>query len=353
MSINPILSTQRNINLYALAWMAIMAFHASVLHFLFGLSLKWAITDAFVFDFLFAALAIGFWYTIRYISLEQKKVWNSIFYHVTTAGIFIFLWLGVAYLLLGLFRPMELEYSIFLTKSLPGRIFYGILYYCVIVLVYFLNIYYVSYNQTRIRESELHSLVKDSELQLLKSQLNPHFIFNSLNSISSLTLSNPALAQQMIIQLSSYIRYALKQDRNELVGFSEELEYTQLYLSIEKVRFGEKLIFKTECTPESQLAKIPNMIIQPLIENAIKHGVYESLVPVVLELKSFIENNKLKITISNDVDAESIPKKGTGIGLRNVRERLYLIYGKRDLMNTRREKDQYLVILTIPQLNTV
>ncbi|MBY0425435.1 MAG: histidine kinase, partial [Cytophagales bacterium] len=282
MSLNPILSNQRNINLYSLAWFVIISFHAGVLYFLFGLSKKWAIFDAFAFDFWFAVLAVGFWYTIRYISLEPCKIGATILNHLITAGIFILLWLGVAYFILGFFKPLDAEYASFLPKALPGRIFYGILYYSVILLIYYLHIYYVSYSQTRIRESELHALVRESELRLLKSQLNPHFIFNSLNSISSLTLSNPNLAQQMIIQLSSYIRYALKQDKNELVNFSEELEYTHLYLSIEKVRFGEKLNFETNCPPETLEAKIPNMIIQPLIENAIKYGVYESLTPVTI-----------------------------------------------------------------------
>jgi len=351
MSINPILSNQRNINLYALAWMAIIAFHAGALHFLFGLSELWAIGDAFIFDVSFAVLVMGFWYTIRYISLQHKNTWHSFFYHLATASIFIGLWLAVAYLILGFFKPFDAGYAAFLSKSLPGRIFYGVLYYCVIVLVYFLHIYYVSYNQSRIRTSELNALVRESELSLLKSQLNPHFIFNSLNSISSLTLSNPTLAQQMIIQLSAYIRYALKQGQNELVDFSEELDYTYLYLSIEKVRFGEKLNFHADCTPESLAAKIPNMLIQPLIENAIKHGVYESLIPVNIHLTSRLENNDLHLTIINDVETDAFPKKGTGIGLRTVRDRLYLIYGKRDLLQISREMERFVVRLTIPQSN--
>jgi hypothetical protein len=329
--------------------MTIMAFHASIFHFYYKLPLDWSIGDAIVFDCSFAFLAIGFWFAIRYMNIEQIGLWNQITCHVAAAVIFILIWIGSGYFLLDLLAPLDPVYVTFLQIALPGRIFYGLLYYCVIVLIYYLHIYYLSYNQKLIREAELNTLVKESELSLLKSQLNPHFIFNSLNSISSLTLSNPSLAQEMIIKLSSYIRYALKQEKNELVTFSEELDYTRLYLSIEKVRFGDKLDFHSTCPVATLSAKIPNMLVQPLLENAIKHGVYESVSPVKITLESYLDNNVLHLKLTNDVDPDCIPQKGTGIGIRHVQERLQLIYGKRDLLQIRKENHRFIAELTIPQ----
>ncbi len=346
---NPVLKN-RNVKFYALVWSVILLCHACVLSSFYEIDLFWALTDSLVFNLLFAGMAISLWYTVRFLSIDNQSITSVVFNHLGIAIIFLGVWFNCGYFLLDSFNTSDPEYAVFHQHSLPWRIFCGVVYYCITVLVYYLQLYYLSFQQKEIAEAELKTLVKESELSLLKSQLNPHFIFNSLNSISSLTLSNPARAQEMIIKLSSFIRYALKQDKNELVSLEEEMNNCSLYLDIEKVRFGDRLMVEIEHSAECLKAKIPNMILQPLLENAIKHGVYESLEPVLVSLKCNRENDDLQLIITNNFDPESAKQKGNGIGLRNVKQRLFLTYGKSDLVSISVQNDCFRVELIIPQL---
>jgi LytS/YehU family sensor histidine kinase len=219
-----------------------------------------------------------------------------------------------------------------------------------IYLVFFYAVnYYQSLKEKIKKESEYKALIREAELQALKSQINPHFLFNSLNSISSLTVSNPEKAQEMVINLSTFMRYSLMHNEKEMVSFSRELENIKLYLSIEKVRFGKKLNAEFEIDAHCMEAEIPNMILQPIFENAIKYGVYETTDQVTIKTTCNCEGNFLKINIVNDYDASTIKRRGEGIGLRNIRKRMEIIYNSPELMKVTDHKTSFEVQLIIPQ----
>jgi LytS/YehU family sensor histidine kinase len=210
-------------------------------------------------------------------------------------------------------------------------------------------IYYQNFKEKVKRESELKSLIREAELHALKSQINPHFLFNSLNSISSLTMSDPTKAQEMVINLSSLMRYSLKHDQNEKVRFGTELENNKLYLAIEKVRFGNKFLTVFKVDENCYKGELPNMILQPIYENAIKYGVYEAIEPVEIITEAWCTGESLVISVSNSYDPGVISKKGEGIGLRNIRERMNIIYGNPGLLKIKDNKKIFTVTLTIPQ----
>ena len=209
--------------------------------------------------------------------------------------------------------------------------------------------YYQEFKEKLKNEGELKMLVKEAELHALKSQINPHFLFNSLNSISSLTMIDPARAQEMVINLSALMRYSLKHNQEEKVSFEEELNNNKLYLQIEKVRFGDKLNPIFEIDEKCLKAILPNMILQPLYENAIKYGVYETTEPVDVITHCSMKENTLEVVISNTYDSGIRSKKGEGIGLRNIRDRLQIIYGNPLLMKVEDNKKEFTVTLAIPQ----
>jgi two-component system, LytTR family, sensor kinase len=186
------------------------------------------------------------------------------------------------------------------------------------------------------------------ELNLLKSQINPHFLFNSLNSISSLTITDAEKAQDMLIKLSEYLRYALKQKDNKPVTLKEELDNCNRYLEIEKIRFGDKLITNFDIEIECYTKKLPVLILQPLYENAVKHGVYESLVPVKITTKVYMSGSKMNICISNDYDNTAITRKGEGIGLDNVKTRLNLFYNKKSELIIDKQEDSFFTTIILP-----
>jgi LytS/YehU family sensor histidine kinase len=225
----------------------------------------------------------------------------------------------------------------------------GILFYSIIVAVDYVIIYYNNFRQKLFRESELNALVKEAELKSLKYQINPHFIFNSLNSISSLTLSNPDKAREMTIKLSSFLRSTLSKNEKQKSKLVEEISNAKLYLDIEKVRFSDKFEFLEELESECKDMEIPSMILQPLFENAIKHGVYESLEKVVIKLKCGPEKEYLKIVVENNYDPESVPRKGEGIGIKNIQQRMKLIYNQDNLVTVEKNNGLFKVNIFIPR----
>jgi LytS/YehU family sensor histidine kinase len=178
--------------------------------------------------------------------------------------------------------------------------------------------------------------------------MNPHFIFNALNSISSLTMSDPEKAQEMSINLSDFFRRTLAVKDINSIPLLEEIENINLYLKIEKVRFAERLKFNLELSEECNEILIPNMILQPLVENAIKHGVYESTETVSINLRCKIVDRNLEITITNNYDSTTTSNIGEGIGLSNINSRLKLIYNQSNLISISKSNNLFKVILLIP-----
>ena len=195
------------------------------------------------------------------------------------------------------------------------------------------------WNAVRIEHKleEQSRLLLEARLDALQRQINPHFLFNTLNSIASLIRSKPDLAREMIIKLSNILRVLLR-DRDAFVPLGEELAFTDDYLDIEVVRFGEKLRVVKEIAPETLDIVVPSMLLQPLIENSIKHGLEPRISGGTVTLRSRIVDNRLLLEIEDDgvgiepVGATASPvsglvREGSGIGMRNVRERMQVLYG--------------------------
>ena len=305
-----------------------------------------AALEFFAFPFMFSIIGIPVWYVIKYSTIENNSVGRILTAHLVAATIIILMWLYLGLVIMKLLHP---DFDKWSENGIPANVFFGYMLYIVYALFFYAVNYYQGFREKVINESRLKSLVKEAELHALKSQINPHFLFNSLNSISSLTLSDPAKAHEMVINLSSLMRYSFKHFQTDKVTLKEEIKNNKFYLQIEKVRFGEKLnaVFRIE---ESCLKMtIPNMILQPLYENAIKYGVYEATEPVDIITKGTCRDDLLEISITNNYDPELIAKKGEGIGLRNIRDRLQIIYGSPMLMKVEDEKDKFIVTLFIPQ----
>jgi LytS/YehU family sensor histidine kinase len=269
--------------------------------------------------------------------------------NVVMAGILIVVWQIFSYLLVTLFTGVDETYHIFLVKTIPWRIIAGIFFYSIIILIYYLAIHISKLREKAENEIRLNRIIKDSELNLLKSQINPHFLFNSLNSVNSLILINPTAAQEMIVGLSEFLRYSVLSNHQEYMSLQQEIENVKRYLSIEKIRFGNKLSFSFDIAPETLDVKLPAMVLQPLFENAIKHGVYESIQAVNIQTKTEKKGNHILIEVVNDFDPENIPsRKGSGTGLKNIRERLRLLYGRNAFLHTQKNIERFHAFIQIP-----
>ncbi|MFQ5651782.1 MAG: sensor histidine kinase [bacterium] len=345
---HPVLQSRRNVVLYYLTWMVVAGGHILVLVINGTLAWQWALLDGLLFNAVYATLALSFWYASKYVTLDRSR-WLKVAENHLFASLFTSaLWLGVSYFgIVSLFGPPE-AYVEFLDLSLIWRGLLGTLFYFLVTSFYYVYIFSENYKTQLIKEARLETLVKEAELRSLKFQINPHFIFNSLNSINALTLTNPEKAGEMTVKLGEYLRYTLSRNEKQRSTLQEEIDSIKLYLDIEKVRFGNKLGYCENVEPSCLDKEVPSMIFQPLIENAIKHGVYESLEPVNIRFDCVLNGDYLKVTVENNYDPEAITFKGEGIGLHNVRNRLEMMYDHVNLLDIDREKNLFRVRIFIP-----
>lgn len=193
------------------------------------------------------------------------------------------------------------------------------------------------------------ALVK-AELDNLHQQIQPHFLFNSLNSIGALTELNPSEANRMIHLLSDFLRGSLRKDIQSLVPLQEEIDQAKRYLEIEKIRFGHRLNVNFEIDESCVNAKVPPLIIQPVLENAIKFGLYGSTEAVTIYLHFRCQQNQLQIEIANPFDPEWVHERhGKGFGLTSIQRRLSLVYNQHDLLKTSSKDAVFYTKITIPQ----
>ncbi|MEN8194789.1 MAG: histidine kinase, partial [Bacteroidota bacterium] len=281
----------------------------------------------------------------KYMSIENNSIINLVVSHLITSVIASLVWLYSGYFLL---KNIFESHIPFLESTLLLRFVIGLLLFLLIIILNYVFIYYENFKNKLTEKAELAELVKEAELKSLRYQINPHFIFNSLNSISSLTISNPEKARDMSINLSNFLRKTLTSDDKPKLKLSEELENVKLYLEIEKVRFDDRFEFNMNISDNCENYEIPNMILQPIVENAIKHGVYESIEKVIINFDCILENNFLIITVTNNFDPTAVSNIGEGIGLKNINDRLKLMYNRSNLITTKNEEKLFIVTLQIP-----
>jgi sensor histidine kinase YesM len=346
MSTSP-LSTNRFRILFIICWLAIMADHAIVLHW-FGLGWNISIIDSLISNTLLLLAGLLVMNTLRYYLPRRER-----YIHLLAWAIFltIIIILLDGWILRSIFSN-NIDYILLLHHSLVVRISLDFLLLCCLILVSVLW-----YHQLEIKEQDeikkdAEKLAKEAELFKLRQQLQPHFLFNSLNSINALIGSRPEEARKMVQQLSDFLRGTIKKEETQWVTMQEELQYLQLYLDIEKVRFGNRLETEIETNDTTNQLKLPALLLQPIVENAIKFGLYDTTGETVIRIIAAKEDNNLLITVQNPFDPEtSSPQQGTGFGLKSVQRRLYLLFARNDLLNTEAKENIFTTIVKIPQVS--
>lgn len=339
----------RNLTFYFIVfWIAVAAIQFALSYGVYNQGLIVSAIDSFISNFVFAILGVGLWYMVRFSGKDIKGVYKSIAYHIASCTFTIFIWQASTYLILRALYENNTEYMNFLSDSLILRIITGILIFFLLISIDFLILSFEEMQERAGHEAALSAMLRDAELSMLRSQIRPHFLFNSLNSISSLTLSNPEAAQDMIIKLSEFMRHSLNLGTDTMNTLNDELYHAGLYLDIERVRFSDRMKIEKLINPDCGEMMLPSMILQPLLENAVKHGVNTMLTSCNIALKADCNDAYLKISISNTFDPDAVPRKGTGTGLSNVQKRMAAIYGRNDLLTFKSEQEYFEVTLQIP-----
>lgn len=280
----------------------------------------------------------------KWLSLPMQRLIPRIILSVFCLGVFIYL----------LRIPVSMPLGIFTDSAFNAiKIFSGIAFYSFIFFLwtvfYFIYNYFERYNTSL----KLEASVKEIELSNLKSQLNPHFIFNALNSIRALVDENPSKSKEAINQLSNILRNSLVTEKRGLTSFDEELKIVKDYLGLESIRFEERLQTEFDIDRESNQFLVPPLMIQTLVENGIKHGISKLTEGGIIQLKTRVDHDYLKIYIRNSgkFNLNGSAQNPKGLGLENTRQRLRLIYGDDASFRILTENDNFVLTeIIIPHL---
>lgn len=294
-------------------------------------------------------MCLAFWGIAQSIKLYPTRV------GVTLYSLFVAVFLGLSTVFLSTatikwwIDSNDTYYLQLLDNSGPVRYIIYWLLFSWVATFFALNKSITSQEQKFKKQVDTTALHKEAELFKLRQQLQPHFLYNSLNSINALTMIEPAKAQEMVGMLSDFLRNSVQREAKEKIPVLDELDYLSNYLAIEAIRFGDRLkvVFNKQ---ENITGTAPPFLLQPLLENAIKFGLYGNTGAVTISIDIQSKNGILTFTISNpyDANANKTPK-GTGFGLAGVNRRLFLIYARTDLLETNKDGKTFTTTLKIPQ----
>jgi two-component system, LytTR family, sensor kinase len=338
-------STGRFLWLFIAWWLTWAGVHAWMLYG-FGYSLQLSVTDSFTTNALLAGSCILISNILQYYSPRGDRYWYILALSAFISACWILaVWYGLPYIV-----EEETDYTDFLKRSLPVRFGVAFLLTACMALVSMVWYTFEEQKAAQKRKTEAEQLSKEAELYKLRQQLQPHFLFNSLNSINALIVVKPQEARKMIQQLSDFLRSTLKKEENQWVRLQEELQQLQLYLDIEKVRFGNRLSAHFSIADDTHSLRVPAMLLQPVVENAIKFGLYDTVGDTAIRITTNYQENMLVITVQNPFDpVTSAPQQGTGFGLSSIQRRLYLLFARNDLLGTATKENLFITTLKIPQ----
>ena len=277
-----------------------------------------------------AVLAVGVYFFSRRFLLTREQWKTSLPFHLLGVVVYYLVHVAVqvASMALPAFSHLHPTWSHAISHHLATSIFQNLIVYWSIVGASHAFIFYSRYRKREIQAAQLESELHKAQLKALKMQLQPHFLFNTLNAISILMYRDVAAADRTVAKLGDLLRRTIDQSGINTVPLHEEIDFIQNYLDIERARFGDQLNVTVECSPGVELATIPNLLLQPIVENAIKHGVSQSSEPGFIEIKAWSEEDTLRVTVRDNgpgIQNGHHIKKGTG--LTNTRERLENLYG--------------------------
>jgi two-component system LytT family sensor kinase len=319
---------------------------ALLIYYVLKFNWQIAMVDSIISNGLLAIGCIVLSNMLGYYQPKRERMLFLVLLVSVLTAVIVFL---ARYLLTCLFFNQDV-YRTFLTFSLPFKaiIAFLCLSWCALANILWYRLEEQSETQDRLLSAQ--NLAKEAELNKLRHQLQPHFLFNSLNSVYALTIVNPTEAGTMITKLATFLRGTLKRDDEIWVNVAEEMEYIQLYLDIEKVRFSHRLTIDVQIEENTLGMCLPGTLLQPIVENAIKFGLYNTSAAITITIRVKLENKALVICVSNPYDPEMSATEGTGFGLSAIRRRLYLLFADTNLLQTdTQDNNIYITTLKIPQ----
>ncbi|HVI45667.1 MAG TPA: histidine kinase [Chitinophaga sp.] len=323
--------------------------YGALLWYWFDFPILQALTDSSVHVVLLGACAVVL---SRNLAYYRPGAGPNKFLYVTIVSIVMAaIWVFFSHWLLVRAFDADTGYTHWLNNAIPIHFIVG----CMIIggIGFRSQLWYDAAEEQheRQRQEATEKIVREAELFKLRQQLQPHFLFNSLNSINALITIRPHQAREMVLKLSDFLRGSLKREDEHWITLPDELSYLELYLDIEKVRFGHRLSTTVVHDETTARMYMPPMLLQPVVENAIKFGLYDTTGEITISIKAWAADDMLYIEVKNPFDNElqQQPNKGTGFGLSSISRRLYLLFAREDLLETSTEENIFITLIKVPQ----
>ncbi|MBI3450259.1 MAG: histidine kinase [Acidobacteria bacterium] len=347
---HPLLGRGAWLGIYLAGWLLPGLLLAGL--FVLSSDATWAIAAALAMPlaFLQAFLCLTSWYLCRGLPVGGTDLRRFAGTHAAAAVASSALWLAAGRLWAHAMPEMsdEIRAPEVFTKTVPALFAVGILFYLLGAAGHYV---YIAFEQSRAAENramDLKLLAREAELRALRAQIDPHFLFNSLNSISSLAGSDAGAARRMAVLLADFLRTSLKLGKRDVVPLDEELRLATGYLAVEQIRFGARLRVEQAIEERARACPVPPLLLQPLVENAVTHGIAHLVDGGVIRVEARLERDDVVITLTNPVDPDRAASAGEGVGLSNVRRRLSTMYGPGARVHVARDTAAFRVELSIP-----
>jgi sensor histidine kinase YesM len=350
---HPILSDKRKLFIYLFAWGAIGILAGFTISSFIGLNPLYPIAFSLPMMLVYGEVNLSAWYLCRAFPLERTSPGKIILIASVSVVIISSVWTALGW---GIKNAIEQFFSVTLSPLPLNQSLLIVFITGIPLFLFSLAVSYLIAAFERTKESdnaayEARLLAQHAELKALRMQIDPHFLFNSLNSISALTTTNPELARTMTTTLADFFRKSLSYGAKETIPLKEELSLLNHYLDIEKIRFGNRLRVEEQIDPETLSDHVPPLLLQPLLENAIKHGISNSIEGGTIIIVTQKKNDRLFITVENPVEDDVPKKKGAGMGMEIVRKRLQAIYGSDGDVKATMQENTFKVILFLPTIS--
>jgi two-component system, LytTR family, sensor histidine kinase AlgZ len=347
---HPILSQWRRLAMYLAAWIPIAALVAYLLAESSQLTRSEAFVLAIPLCLAYAFVCLSAYYECRALPLDKTSDVKLIASHLAAGLVGAGIWLLAAKVLAielaqtSAFHGIDKRFS----PAIPALVGTGILLYLLSATSYYTFIAVTASHEAEARAIVAQVLARDAELKALKAQVNPHFLFNSLNSISALTSSDPAKAREMCILLGDFLRRTLGLGAKAAISLEEELSLIHSFVAVEKIRFGARLEMREEVDPAALGCSMPPLLLQPLIENAVVHGIANLVDGGWIRLDVKDSDGRLAVIVENRFDPEAPARHRNGVGLSNVKQRLETRYGKRASLDVTSDGERFRVAISMP-----
>ncbi len=301
---------------------------------------------------IYAFVCLSAWYVCRAAPLAARSVFRVLAVHtggaVVAAAAWTFVWAGWVGLL-GRHPAFGAAVRDGHRPQLAVVLAAGVLLFWFSSLFHYLLIAFETSRRAEARELGFEVLAREAELKALRAQIDPHFLFNSLQSISALTSTDPAGARRMCLLLAEFFRGSVRLGARDRILLEEEIEMARAYLDIEKVRFGPRLSSKVVLEPGCGACPIPPLVLQPLVENAVRHGIHSLVDGGVVRVTARCDAGSVYLSVRNPVDADAVTHAGAGVGLDNVKRRLTAAFGGATETRWRRENGSFRVDVRFPR----